>query len=92
MKIQPITTWNNGIEKQLKEFILEISFDNLSSYANLQYSLYENYNNDANDVPVIQGPLTIIGEDYLTWDADPSANSWAYNWAAGQLNLVLIPE
>jgi hypothetical protein len=38
------------------------------------------------------GNLTLSGEEYQTWDADPSANAWAYNWAAGQLNLVLIPE
>lgn len=37
------------------------------------------------------GNLTLQGEEYQTWDADPSANEWAYNWAAAQLNLVLIP-
>lgn len=37
------------------------------------------------------GNLTLDGEEYQTWDADPSANEWAYNWAAAQLNLVLIP-
>jgi hypothetical protein len=38
------------------------------------------------------GNLILQGEEYQTWDADTSANQWAYNWAAGQLNLVLIPE
>lgn len=37
------------------------------------------------------GNLTMDGETYQQWDADPSANEWAYNWAAAQLNLVLIP-
>jgi hypothetical protein len=37
------------------------------------------------------GNLTLDGAEYQTWDADPSANEWAYNWAAAQLNLVLIP-
>jgi len=37
------------------------------------------------------GNLVLSGEEYQTWDADASANQWAYNWAAGQLNLVLIP-
>ena len=37
------------------------------------------------------GNLNLGGEEYQTWDADPSANEWAYNWAAAQLNLVLIP-
>lgn len=37
------------------------------------------------------GNLTLGGEEYQIWDADPSANQWAYDWAAGQLNLVLIP-
>lgn len=37
------------------------------------------------------GNLVMDGETYQQWDADPSANEWAYNWAAAQLNLVLIP-
>ena len=38
------------------------------------------------------GNLTLQGEEYQTWDSTTSANEWAYDWAAGQLNLVLIPE
>lgn len=41
---------------------------------------------------LVTGNLTIEGIDYQTWDNDPSANQWAYNWAAAQLNLVLIPN
>lgn len=36
------------------------------------------------------GNLLLQGEEYQTWDADPSANEWAYNWAAAQLNLVYV--
>lgn len=36
------------------------------------------------------GNLTLEGAEYQTWDADPSANEWAYNWAAAQLNLVYV--
>ena len=41
---------------------------------------------------VAEGNLGIDGADYQTWDADPSANAWAYNWAAGKLNLTIVSE
>jgi hypothetical protein len=45
---------------------------------------------DVPSIALIGGQLNISGEDYQAWDADPSANEWAYNWAAQQLNLVLV--
>ena len=38
------------------------------------------------------GNLSLEGQDYKDWDVNPSANEWAYNWAATKLNLVLITE
>jgi hypothetical protein len=92
MKIQPVITWDNGIEKQLTEFILETTYDDLNSYAIFQYLLYEKYNHDTNDIAIKKGELTISGDDYKEWDIDPSANAWAYNWAATKLNLVILSE
>ena len=104
MKIQSITTWQNGQEKQANNFLLAIVNDNLSSSASLYYQLQnitettipatetepEQIITDVNTL--ISGNLVIEGQDYQDWDASPSANQWAYDWAAGQLNLVLIPE
>ena len=39
---------------------------------------------------LVDGNLTIDGTDYQTWDADPSANTWAYNWSLAKLNLVAV--
>ena len=47
---------------------------------------------DSYEQMLVEGNLGIDGADYQTWDADPSANAWAYNWAAAKLNLVLVPE
>ena len=99
MQIQPITTWQNGEAKQANDISLVIINDNCATTAVINYYL-NNVNEvvDADNIittvsnNLIIGTLGIEGEDYQTWDADASANAWIYNWAAGQLNLVLIPE
>ena len=126
--IQPVTSWQNGQEKQATIFDLRIVGDNLSTSATFYYSLSslevshmetrvvspkvlaydeivdgETVHHDAVpevteqvkvvDVPsqvLVEGNLGIDGADYQTWDADPSANAWAYNWAAGKLNLTVV--
>lgn len=131
MKIQPISSWQNGQELQGTNFTLTTSYDNMSTSATFNYMISTDevshtetivvtpeipawdetlkdgtvvhhdaipaVTKDINviDVPSIQlvfGQLTIDGQDYQTWDADPSANTWAYNWAAAKLNLVLLPN
>lgn len=126
--IQPVTSWQNGQEKQATIFDLRIVNDNLSTSATFYYSLSsaevshmetrvvtpevpaydeivdgETVHHDAVpevtievkvvDTPsqvLAEGNLGIDGADYQTWDADPSANAWAYNYAAGKLNLTLV--
>jgi len=126
--IQPVTSWQNGQEKQATIFDLRIVGDNLSTSATFYYSLSstevshmetrivspevpaydeivdgETVHHEAVpevtievkvvDTPsqvLVEGNLAIDGEDYQTWDADPSANAWAYNWAAGKLNLTIV--
>ena len=92
MQIPPVTIWANGQEQQADGFILTISFDNLTNAAMFSYSLVKTNGNSTEGVNLQNGTLNISGQDYQDWDASPSANEWAYDWAAGQLNLVLIPE
>jgi len=104
MKIQSITTWQNGQSKQANNFVLFIVNDNLLNYCTFNYQLQyltetiipatetEPEKIIINADTLISGNLSIGGQDYEDWDASPSANQWAYEWAAGQLNLVLIPE
>ena len=90
--------WQNGQQKEANTFIMRIVNDNLESSCNFYYEMQnvEDVVNDTQTTTIIDvltfGNLTLQGEEYQTWDADPSANQWAYDWAAGQLNLVLIPE
>jgi hypothetical protein len=98
MKIQSVMVWQNGQQKEANTFIMRIVNDNLETSCNFYYEMQnvEEVINDTQTNTIIDvltfGNLNLSGEEYQTWDADPSANSWAYNWAAGQLNLVLIPE
>lgn len=96
--IQPISSWQNGEEKEATQFVLTSSFDNLSTNANFQYQLNQIVPTpDPTPTPTMQmyntlvtGSLTISGQDYLDWDAATDANEWAYTWAAAQLKLTII--
>jgi hypothetical protein len=94
--IQPISSWQNGEEKQATVLVLTSNYDNLSTTANFQYQLNEPLPNPTPLYPMyntlVNGSLTISGQDYLDWDAATDANEWAYTWAATQLKLVIIPD
>jgi hypothetical protein len=92
MKIQPITSWQNGTEKQANDFNLETSFDNLKDQATFKYTISEMDVDNVIIYTLVNGSLNIEGAEYITWSSSTDANQWAYDWAAGQLNLVLIPE
>jgi hypothetical protein len=91
--IQPVSSWQNGEEKQATVFVLNSSFDNLSTNASFQYQLNENPTTPSPIFPMfntlVNGYLNIEGQDYLDWDAATDANEWAYNWAATQLKLII---
>jgi hypothetical protein len=97
--IEPISSWQNGEEKQATLFQLNSSFDNLATTANFQYQLTEiistttpptsdstTYNN------LVSGALTMSAQEYLDWDAATDVNEWAYTWAATQLKLTITGE
>jgi hypothetical protein len=92
MKIQPITSWQNGTEKEANDFNLETSFDNLKDQATFKYTISEMDVDNVIIYTLVNGSLNIEGAEYITWSSSTDANQWAYDWAAGQLNLVLIPE
>ncbi len=91
MKIQPVSSWQNGQEKLATEFILYSSYDNLSDSANFSYSLSQDISSNEQNT-IANGQITINGQDYKDWNSATDVNAWAYNWAAAKLNLVLIPE
>jgi len=93
--IQPITTWFQGSEHQANVFSLYSTGDNLINAATFQYQLIEEIiisPEEQTSQTLITGQLAINGADYSQWDAEIDANAWIYQWAADQLNLILIPE
>jgi hypothetical protein len=99
-KMQPVSSWQNGEEKEATVFVLTSTYDNLSTTANFQYQLNQLIPTPPTPpTPTLQmyntlvtGALTMSGQDYLDWDAAIDANDWAYNWAATALKLVLVAE
>jgi hypothetical protein len=100
MKIQQVSTFFNGEIVQVNNFNLSSIGDNLSLeplkgvatfYYELQ-SVTENEDRSVSVQNVITATLDISGEDYASWNNDPTSNVWAYNWAANKLNLVLIKD
>lgn len=131
MKIQPITSWQNGQELQGTNFDLIVVNDNLSTSAIFYYTISTEEQShmetvivtpeipawdetlpngdivhhdaipaattevkvvDVASITLVQGNITMDGTNYQTWDSTPSANQWAYEWAATKLNLTLIPD
>ena len=93
--IEPISSWQNGEEKQATVFTLTSSYDNLSTIANFQYQLSDVSINSLGYGmlnTLVNGTVSISGQDYLDWDAATDANEWIYNWAATQLKLVITGE
>jgi hypothetical protein len=94
-KIQNQSVWYQGEMHQANIFSLYSDGDNLIDLANFQYQLIEEIivsPEESKSQTLIIGRLTISGADYAQWDAEIDANAWIYQWAADQLNLVLLPE
>ena len=91
--IQPIQTWYQGAEHEANVFSLYSTGDNLIDSATFQYQLIEEIiisPEEQSSQTLIVGQIAINGADYEQWDAEVDANAWIYNWAASQLNLVII--
>jgi hypothetical protein len=83
--IQPINIWSAGATLEAAALSLYISYDDLSSRANLIYQLCT-----ADGVCIAEGSLGIDGQTYLDWGASGDSNAEAYTIAATALNLTLI--
>jgi hypothetical protein len=83
--IQPINIWSAGETLEAAALSLYISYDNLSSRANLIYQLCT-----LDGVCIAEGSLGIEGQTYLDWGASGDSNAEAYTIAATALNLTLV--
>jgi hypothetical protein len=95
--IEPIVLWVNGQNVTANGFLLKIVDDNLENQCIFYYALTSEYlqiaDSNINETSQLlaQGNLLISGQEYIDWDLSTEANQWAYEWAALQLNLVLLP-
>jgi hypothetical protein len=83
--IQPVTIWVNGETKQgvwLNAYIIN---DNLLDSATFYWNIL-----DVTELQLAQGNLTISGQSYIDWNANPDINDDAYLWISLQLGLTLI--
>jgi hypothetical protein len=93
-QIQPVSTWYQGTTRQASVFNLYCSGDNLIDSATFQYQLIELIiinPDEQTSQTLVTGQIAINGAEYAQWDAEIDANAWIYQWAANELNLVLIP-
>jgi hypothetical protein len=90
-QIQPISTWVSGEVKTAEYFDLRIIADDLESSCTFYYDLkakqVDEEGVESAGEQVSNGNLSLSGDEYQEWDG---SNDWAYNWAAGKLNLTII--
>lgn len=87
--IQPITIWING-QTKTGSWLGAISIsDNLIDTAVFYYWISDDNNGEPGQQLAI-GNLTMDGQAYINWNAQPDINEDAYVWIAAQLGLTLI--
>lgn len=84
-QIQPVSIWYNGQVENATIFNMYSLNDNLSSQCTFYYQLF-----NATNIQLSEGNLTLTDADYITYSTSTSANEYAYQWGATQLNLTLV--
>jgi len=86
-QIQPVTIWVNGQTKTGNFLNAYIINDNLLDSATFYWSILDA---DVDGSKLADGNLTISGQSYIDWNANPDINDDAYLWISLQLGLTLI--
>jgi len=84
-QILPVSIWYNGQMVSATLFNMVCTNDNLIDSATFYYQLYVNVN-----FQVADGVLSMSGADYIAYSTSTTANDYAYQWGATQLNLTLV--
>jgi len=85
VQIQPIQIWSNGAIKTAMYLNLSCVNDNLKDQATFYYSLL-----DINLTILADGNLQMIEPDYTQYTTNKDSNAYAYEWAALNLNLIIV--
>lgn len=83
--IQPVTIWTSTGTTSVTELIVVSKNDNLKDTAIFTWQL----GLDAN-FPLVAGDITMTGQDYINWNAQPEINTAAYYWVAQQIDVTII--
>jgi hypothetical protein len=89
-QIQPVSIWYNGQNIQATIFTMNSISDNLSTSATFYYQLSNTETETNVAIQLAIGNLTMTGFDYEAYSTSPDSNSYAYQWGATQLNLILV--
>ena len=84
-QIQPVSIWYNGQIDSATIFNMYSINDNLDTECTFYYQLF-----NATNIQLSEGNLILTGADYITYSTSTSANEYAYQWGATQLNLTLV--
>jgi hypothetical protein len=86
--IKPISIWDNGSVQEatiLDAYATNVSLGNSATFS---YSLYKPNTDITMMKQLAFGTLIMTGEAYAQWTID----SYAWDWVAEQLNLVITGE
>lgn len=86
--ISPVSIWDNGIVQQatiLNSYAVNVT---LNTSATFWYGLFAANEDGSVGTQVAQGNLSMTGEAYAEWSQD----TYAWDWIAGQLNLVITGD
>jgi len=90
-KIQPFNVWVNGQIIVARYIYFVLNNDNLRDMATFYWCMYSQV--DANNFgnKIIEGNLTMTGNDYNTFSSSTNANQYATDWIAQKLGVTYIP-
>jgi hypothetical protein len=88
-QIQPVQIWYQGQLINATIFNLYVINDNLTTTALFYFSLFSGTLEEL-AIKLVEGNLTMEGQDYIDYSSSIDSNTFAYNWGATQLNLTII--
>lgn len=86
-QIQPFTIWVNGKTVIATFMALLCNSDNLTNQAVFYWAFYDTVDTQPGN-KLTDGNITMISPDYDLWET----NDFAWNWAANQLGVTIIPQ
>ena len=86
--IEAVSIWDKGTVNEAKILTAYAINVSLGNSATFYYQLLAQTEEGNVSTQLAQGNLTMSGEDYAQWDAD----TFAWDWIASQLNLVVTGD